>query len=184
MLDDGRAFETVVCSLKTSLDPRVLDHLAHYYVKKDSGSVTNDEIKKLIETKLGRVVNDHVPDIVPLFAERLRMDLRQEDIEARVARYFMNFERIVEEHGLTSMAGRASTATEAGRQRMKLRCKLLMQNIQPEVLRVEVLRLAELTHRHVRTDDVALHELLAERVTQQQQAHLMSGEIRGGGAPA
>lgn len=38
---NGEAFETVVCSLTTSLEPRVLDHLAHYCAKKDPRTVTD-----------------------------------------------------------------------------------------------------------------------------------------------
>lgn len=64
-------------------------------------------------------MNDHVPDIDQLFAERLRVDLWQEDIMARVSRYFMDFERIAEEHGLTSLARPSPTPTEKGRQRIK-----------------------------------------------------------------
>lgn len=87
------------------------------------------------------------------------------DIEARIAKYLMDFERLVKENNLTSMMGRGSASTEAGRQRMKLICNILMQNVQPEVLRAEITRLAELTHRNVKTDDGALHDLMVDRAT-------------------
>lgn len=158
----GEAVSTVTCSLKSSLEPRVLDHLAYYTLRKDPAAVSDADIRRLVEEKLGRVVNDHVPDIVPLFKERLLMDLQQADIEARVASYYMDFDTLVDENGLTAMMGRGPTGTEAGRQRMKLRCKILMMNLQPEVLRVEIACLADLTHRHVRADDIALHDLVVE----------------------
>lgn len=45
----GEVVETVVCSLTTSLEPHELDRLAHYYVKKNPCSVTDEGIKSLIE---------------------------------------------------------------------------------------------------------------------------------------
>ncbi|TYZ59604.1 hypothetical protein PybrP1_002123 [[Pythium] brassicae (nom. inval.)] len=72
----GVQFETVVSGLKTSLDPRVLDQLAHYCLKKDLVSASDSEIIALIEDKLGREVNYHIPDVTTLFAEQLRMDMR------------------------------------------------------------------------------------------------------------
>lgn len=44
-----------------------------------------------------------------------------------------------------------------------LRCKHLMQNIQPELLQVGIAGQVELTHRHVWTDDVTLYGWLVER---------------------
>ncbi|KAF1313442.1 hypothetical protein FI667_g17361, partial [Globisporangium splendens] len=177
----GEAESNVTSGSKSSLEPRILDHLSHYVLKKDVFEVNDADLRGLIDKKIGRVMDDHVPDMVPLFAENLKMDLRQVDIEGRIAKYFMEFERLVEENGLTSMMGRCSTHIEAGRQRMKVRCKILIQNVQPEVLRVEITRLADLTHRNIETDDSALHDMIVDRATRQQRYHLIQCEVRGQG---
>ncbi|KAF1313307.1 hypothetical protein FI667_g17508, partial [Globisporangium splendens] len=105
----GEAESNVTSGLKSSLDPRILDHLSHYILKKSVFDVTDGDIRDLVEKKIGRV------------------------------------------------------------------------NVQPDVLRVEITRLTDLTHRNAKIDDSALHDLLVDRATRQQQYHLIQGEVRGQG---
>lgn len=49
----------------------------------------------------------------------------------------MDFGKLIEDNGLTSMHGRALADTEVGKKRVKLQCRFLIQHIQPEELRVE-----------------------------------------------
>ncbi|GMF16393.1 unnamed protein product [Phytophthora lilii] len=59
-----------------------------------------------------------------------------------------------------------------------MRYRLLARRLQPEVLRREVKRLAQVTHRHVKTDDIALYELIVDRAKHQHQDHLLNQELK------
>lgn len=77
------------------------------------------------------------------------------------------------------MLGSEPATDDAGKHRMKLRCKLLMKHVAPEALRVELTRLVDITtYRHAKTDDDALHDLMLERAQRQQQAHLIQLELK------
>uniref|UniRef100_H3H7U2 CCHC-type domain-containing protein n=1 Tax=Phytophthora ramorum TaxID=164328 RepID=H3H7U2_PHYRM len=173
----GEVQETVARSIRTSLKPRVLEHVTHYILKKEVESVTDAMLLAEMKRKVGGMVNDRVPDVSRLFAE-LKMDLEEVDVEARIAKYFMGFDRLVEDNGLTGMLGRGPAVGEAGRQRLKMRCKLLLTHVTPEILKVDLTRLVELTHREAKVDDLALHDLMIERATRQQQYYLMQNEMK------
>ncbi|KAE9189086.1 hypothetical protein PF002_g25144 [Phytophthora fragariae] len=67
-----------------------------------------------MKRKVGGMVNDRVPDVSRLFTE-LKMDLEEVDVEARIAKYFMRFDRLVEDNGLTGILGRGPAEGEGGR---------------------------------------------------------------------
>ncbi|DAZ98223.1 TPA: hypothetical protein N0F65_011691 [Lagenidium giganteum] len=62
---------------------------------------------------------------------------------------------------------------------MKRRCKLLMSNLAPGVLRLEINRLVSLQERAAKTNDVKLMALVLKGAKEQHQFHLMEKE-RGG----
>ncbi|DAZ96607.1 TPA: hypothetical protein N0F65_000173 [Lagenidium giganteum] len=129
--------------------------------------------------KAHSMLNDQVPDVAQLFAEGLKMDLEQREIEARITKYFLDFDKIVDEHGLDTLRGAEAPVGETdGRERMKLRCKLLIQNILPKVAKVEIERMLEFTHREPKTDDVEHFELAVERAVRQQQYHQVQQDTK------
>ncbi|KAG3144685.1 hypothetical protein PC128_g24345 [Phytophthora cactorum] len=77
-------------------------------------SVTDAMLLAEMKRKIGGMVNDRVPDVSRLFANELKMDLSEVDVEARIARYFMSFDRWVEENGLSGMLGRGPVVGEGG----------------------------------------------------------------------
>jgi transposase InsO family protein len=174
----GEVPDRVAVSVKSSIEPRVLEHLAHYVFKVDIFDITDVDLRREIDRKAGHMMNDHVPDVDRLVTSQLKMDMRERDIEARVSKYYMDFDRLVEDHGLRAVVGRGPAFDDDGRQRLKTRCKLLIKNLQPEALRVDVERLVSLTHRRERSDDVALYDLIVDRATRQQHYHLIQGELK------
>ncbi|GMF65694.1 unnamed protein product [Phytophthora lilii] len=81
------------------------------------------------------MMNDYVPDLDKLF-DQLKMNMQQSDAEARVAQYFIDFDRVVEEHGLVGVcwAGKAPPNSAHA----KMRYRLLMRRLQPETARLNV----------------------------------------------
>ncbi|KAG2825967.1 hypothetical protein PC113_g21847, partial [Phytophthora cactorum] len=80
----GEVQEAVTRSIRTSLKPRVLEHVAHYILKKEMDSVTDVMLLAEMKRKIGGMVNDRVPDVSRLFANELKMDLSGVDVEARI----------------------------------------------------------------------------------------------------
>ncbi|GMF44351.1 unnamed protein product [Phytophthora fragariaefolia] len=179
----GEVQAAVTRSIRTTIEPRVLEHVAHYILEKDAASVTDDMLVAEMKRKVGAMMNDRVPDVTQLFSRELKMDLAEVDVEARIASYFMTFDRLVEDNGLSAMLGRGPAVGEEGRRRVKVRCKLLLANVTPEILKVDLRRLVELTHREAKVNDLDLHDLMIERTTRQQQYHLMQAEIKQSAAP-
>ncbi|OQR85227.1 hypothetical protein THRCLA_23048 [Thraustotheca clavata] len=80
-----------------------------------------------------------------------------EDYEkARILQYFIDFTNVMESNGLISMLGGTD------RDCQKKRCKLLIENLQPEVLKVEITRIVILEHREAKADDVRLYNLILQ----------------------
>ncbi|KAF1328228.1 hypothetical protein FI667_g7043, partial [Globisporangium splendens] len=149
-------------------------------VKKDAFQIKDEDLLWEMKCKAGTMVTSHVPDVQQLFARELHMDLKEVDIEARIAMYFMAFEHLVEKHGLLVMLGRGPATDASGKQRLEMRCKLLLQNVAPEMLRVDLGRQVDFTHRDAEYDDVKLHGLTVERATHQQRYHLIQSESKRG----
>ncbi|POM64812.1 Hypothetical protein PHPALM_19610 [Phytophthora palmivora] len=72
----------VTFSIKSSVEPQILEHLAHYMLRTPIAEVTEEALKSEMERKAGNMMNDHVPDGAKLFVELLEMDLADPDIEA------------------------------------------------------------------------------------------------------
>jgi hypothetical protein len=181
-LATGEVPERVVVSVESTIDPRVLDHLGRYVLKKSMFEVSNLEVCTEISRKARTLMNDHVPNVGLIVATHLKMSLRERDIETRVLKYYLAFDRIIEDHGLARIIGCGPVYDEDGHQRMKARCKSLVQHIQSEVLRLDIERLVSLTHRAAKTDYVILYDLIVERGRYQQHFHLMQGEVKREGA--
>uniref|UniRef100_H3GL52 Integrase catalytic domain-containing protein n=1 Tax=Phytophthora ramorum TaxID=164328 RepID=H3GL52_PHYRM len=168
----------LLVSIKMSVETRVLDHLARFILRKTLEAVTDADIVAEIERKCGTILNAHVPDVMGMFKEWLNMDLQEQDIEARISKYFVDFGRLVEEKGFIGVLGSNTGGQVLDRQKMKLRCRILVENLAPTVLQVDVKRLVEMTHRDARTDDVRLYQLIVERATMQHHFHVMQKETK------
>eukprot|EP00644_Phytophthora_capsici_P010651 jgi/Phyca11/104401/e_gw1.9.865.1 len=62
---------------------------------------------------------------------------------------------------------------------MKARCRLLVENLQPPVLKAQITRLIDLERRDCKVDDVALFDLILEHAKVQQRFHRLSKEYAG-----
>ncbi|KAE8875137.1 hypothetical protein PF003_g40731 [Phytophthora fragariae] len=178
----GEDQAAVTRSIRSTLEPRVLEHVAHYILKQDAVSLSDDMLVAEMKRKVDTMLNGRVPEVTQLFGREL-MDLSEVDVEARIAAYFVKFDQLVEDNGHASMLGRGVAIDEQGRQRMKLRCKLLLSSVTREMLKIDLTRLVELTHREANVNDLALHDLMIERATGQQQYQLMQAEMKNAAGP-
>lgn len=97
------------------------------------------------------------------------MDLSVDDCDARVFQYLQDFTCVVEESGLQSLIGTAGPTNPGNKDRLKKRCRLLVENLQPMLLQDQVQRLIEFERRDFRTNDVAFYDLILEHTKAQQR---------------
>ncbi|KAE8897871.1 hypothetical protein PF001_g30599 [Phytophthora fragariae] len=105
------------------------------------------------------------------------MNLRIDDCDARILHYFADFDRIIEDNGLTAQLGICPETDPFFKPRMKQRCKLLINSLQPEELRVEIQRMVKLEHREAATSCVKLYPLVLQRARLQQHYHYLRQEF-------
>ncbi|KAI9993054.1 hypothetical protein PInf_015111 [Phytophthora infestans] len=91
--------------------------------------------------------------------QQLKMNLRQKDVKARVLNYFDRFDELVEENGLNAALGG----------NIKLKCKLLTDNLSPESLREQVLLYQDIDPT-VKTNVSRLFDVIKAEALKNQQS--------------
>ncbi|KAJ0392214.1 hypothetical protein P43SY_008832 [Pythium insidiosum] len=177
-LATGEKYEHLLVSVRSSIDPSIFEHLARYVLRKNVDDVTDEDLGQAITRRCGTLKNQHVPDLDRLFREQLKMDLKESDTEARILNYFVRFDSIIEENGLHEVLGGGGMGKSGYDDRMKARCKILLNNIAPEVLRLEMERLVQV-QPELKRDDLKLYDALLERAREQQHYHLLTQELKG-----
>ncbi|GMF64569.1 unnamed protein product [Phytophthora lilii] len=84
-------YEHVVTSIRNSIEPRILDHLARFVLKKRPTKVTDEDLGLAITRRCSTLQNNRIQDMDKLFQDKLKMDLKIEDTEARILNYFVLF---------------------------------------------------------------------------------------------
>ncbi|POM79585.1 Hypothetical protein PHPALM_2702, partial [Phytophthora palmivora] len=123
--------------------------------------VTEDRIRSELDNIIRNVMNDDIVDVDALFDQRLKMDLREADVKARVINYFMLCDDIILQHGLSSMF-----STPNG---IKEKCKFLKQYLEPVALRDAVDTHHRLVDSSSKTDEQALYQLVKDKALEQEK---------------
>ncbi|KAF1330381.1 hypothetical protein FI667_g5111, partial [Globisporangium splendens] len=173
----GESVEGIAVSVKSSCSVEILSILARCELKKEVSYIVDLELTALFEERCGKLKNAHVPDIQLFFKQRLCMNMMEDDSDARILQCFSDFNQIVKDNGFAAILGTGSSTIPL-KKRMKQRCKLILEGIQPEMLKVEIKRMIDAGYQEVMSDDVLFYELLRERAALQQHHHTMSQEFR------
>ncbi|KAG3023658.1 hypothetical protein PC121_g8414 [Phytophthora cactorum] len=134
----GETFGNVVATVKGSVNPKTLKNLAVYVLKKPVSSVTDTDIMDAVVARCGTLKNDFVLDLTAMFNKQLKMDLSIDDCDARIFRYFEDFNGIIADNGLRHLIGTDNESEDGYKNRMKARCRLAVENLQPPVLKAQV----------------------------------------------
>ncbi|KAG3185707.1 hypothetical protein PC128_g13232 [Phytophthora cactorum] len=106
--------------------------------RKPMSSVTDTDIMDSVVERCGTLKNDFVPDLTAMFNKQLKMDLSIDDCDARIFRYFEDFNGIIADNGLRHLIGTDNESEDGYKNRMKTRCRLLVENLQPSVLKAQI----------------------------------------------
>ncbi|POM74327.1 hypothetical protein PHPALM_8731 [Phytophthora palmivora] len=99
----NETFESVVATVKSSVRPKTLRNMATYVRKKPLSAVTDTDILEAVLARCRTLKNEFVPDATSLFRQKLKMDLSIDDCDARIFRYYEDFNGIVEDNGLQGL---------------------------------------------------------------------------------
>ncbi|OWZ03892.1 LOW QUALITY PROTEIN: hypothetical protein PHMEG_00024301 [Phytophthora megakarya] len=135
-------------------------NLATYVLKKQVADVTDTDIMRAVQARCRTLKNGFVPDVTSLFRQNLRMDPSIDDCDARIFRYYEGFNE--------------NTDDTDDKSRMKARCRLLVENLHPPILKEQITRLIDLERRDCKSNDVALFDLILEHTKVQQRFHRIS----------
>ncbi|OWY94821.1 LOW QUALITY PROTEIN: hypothetical protein PHMEG_00035341 [Phytophthora megakarya] len=103
--------------------------------------------------------SEFVPDVTSLFHQKLKMDLTIDDW----------------------LIGTGNESEDGYKSRRKACSRLLVENLQPPVLKAQISRLIYLERRDCKSDDVALFDLILEHAKLQQRFHRMSQDYAARG---
>ncbi|EGZ09955.1 hypothetical protein PHYSODRAFT_318428 [Phytophthora sojae] len=110
--DKGKALR----SGKNAFNRNLLETLCKFEWNTTVEAITDEQIVAELDKIVGNI-----------FGNKLKMDLRERDVKARVINYFMLCDEIILQHGLAN-----TFATTTG---MKEKCRLLKQYLEPAALR-------------------------------------------------
>ncbi|POM72299.1 Hypothetical protein PHPALM_11007, partial [Phytophthora palmivora] len=158
-------------SVKTSFDTRLLESLCNYEWGNTVDLVTEERIIRELNKIVGSAMNDQIVDIDELFNDKLKINLRERDVKARVLKYFMLCEEIILHNGLTSTF---STSTGS-----KEKCKLLKNHLGPVALRDSIDAHQRIVDSSSKNDEQKLYHLVKENALEQEKQQQINLATKG-----
>ena len=92
-------------SIRGLIDAEMLSNVLPYFLGKDLETLTDFYIKQEINHSCSTVKNNNLSDFEALFPEEIRINLKEDDIEAQLLKYFARFNKILGNNGLQSVMG-------------------------------------------------------------------------------
>ncbi|GMF52298.1 unnamed protein product [Phytophthora fragariaefolia] len=129
----------------------------------ESVNDTDGILRAEIEHIVGSVKNETLPNIKELFMRELKMDKAESDVNAQLIEYFKNFSSIVEDKGLTERF--------AGTNGSREKCKRLVSNLWPKLLKAEVKQCLRFTHQYATGDPRARFWLVLGKGNELERQH-------------
>ncbi|KAI9919355.1 hypothetical protein PsorP6_017743 [Peronosclerospora sorghi] len=96
----GEDYKSVVASVKGSVEAKLLENLCHYILKSTVEKVTDTNILDEVNKRCGTPMNERLPDVRELIKSKLKVDMKKDDVQARILKYFSDFNAIVDDNGL------------------------------------------------------------------------------------
>ncbi|OWZ16450.1 hypothetical protein PHMEG_0009761 [Phytophthora megakarya] len=118
-LDSRERPETAIKPVMVIIDRKLLEVICLYELRQKVEYVSNEDIVLLIKQRIGTVKNEQIPDLDEFFKTRLKIDLSEDDVDARVPKYYRDFSIIIENHGLAKILGVGDPEAEGLADRMK-----------------------------------------------------------------
>lgn len=152
----GEKVENLTAGVRSTVKPELLEFLAEYEFAKAKGDITDGEILEKVQLLCAAANYDHIANPEALFSKKLKMDMSVKDVHSRVSKYFMLFNRLVEDNGLVDILGKCPRSSPDFTTQTKKRTKILIANLMPPMLHEKIHGMAEYKFKYVRTDEQVL----------------------------
>ena len=156
----------VLETMKSSIEKQMLEFWCRVLWKVNLDTLTDEDIKRRLEDEVSQLDKDMIPNIKPFFKEKLKMDLKETDVQARVIRYFLLGEKITKDNGWTKCF-----ESEKGKRKY---CKILIQNLEPSELKDMVEEIIDFHNPKALDDPDNLYEVILENARKQNARFLSS----------
>ncbi|POM62708.1 hypothetical protein PHPALM_28101 [Phytophthora palmivora] len=174
--ESGERMEIALRPVKACIDSELLEVLCLYELRKAVDDGTREELVTLIDVKLGSVKNNQVPDLDDFFRQVLKIDLHEDDVDARVLKYYRDFATLIKENGLSKILGVGDPADSGYSNRMKLRCTILIYILEPKMLQDDVRRYVKYECREAKCNDFMLFGIIKDKARAQHKYYVLAHE--------
>ncbi|TYZ58217.1 hypothetical protein PybrP1_006445 [[Pythium] brassicae (nom. inval.)] len=158
----GERLEVVLASIKVTVEPKLLEVISLYELQNAAVDV---------------------PDLDGFFKQHLIIDMREDDINAQIFKYYRDFSSLIKKNGFGSILGVDKPSEGGYADRMKLRCTVLIDNLEPLMIRDDVQRYLKNEYREARRNDFTWFGVIKERARAQPKYHVMTRERKAKAPP-
>ncbi|KAF1775285.1 hypothetical protein GQ600_4443 [Phytophthora cactorum] len=151
--NDTEKMADVLVSVKKSFDKRVLEVWCEFDWSVDIDTVSDEFILEKIDEIISSAKNNSVPDVAALFKKNVVIDMNKSDVKER--EFF------------------------TGKEGMRLKCKLLVESLEPRSLREEVATIIKYQSRLAKESEKDLFKLILEKAIEQDRDFQRRKRSRG-----
>lgn len=159
--NDAEKMAEVLVSVKKSFEKSLLKVWCDLEWDVKVEDVTDEFILAKIDEIIASVKNNSVPDVAALFKENVEMNLGEGDVKERVMQFFAKSREFVEEQGWQAFF--------TGKEGTRLRCKLLVESLEPRSLRDEIAMTVKYQARTAKEDEKELFKLILAKALEQDR---------------
>ncbi|KAE9043344.1 hypothetical protein PR003_g4459 [Phytophthora rubi] len=94
--ETGESLASVRRPVLKSIKKRQLKSFAEFELRIPLEDMIEEKLVKAIKNIISSVINDTIPDVMRIMASKLKMDLSQNDVKARILGYFDCMEEVIE----------------------------------------------------------------------------------------
>nr|KAE8918753.1 hypothetical protein PF009_g30934 [Phytophthora fragariae] len=159
--NDAKKMAEVLVSVKKSFNKRLLEVWCEFDWDVDIETVSDKFILKKVNEIISSVKNNSVPDVAAVFKENVTMDMAENDVKERVMQFFARSREFIEEQGWQEFF--------TGNEGLRLKCKLLVESLQPRSLRDEVATIIKYQARSAKQNEKELFKLILTKALEQDR---------------
>lgn len=151
----------IMVSVNSTMDVDLLSTCCRLKWKTTVGAINDERLRWKLESIIKSVESGTLPDIDRLFEARLKIDLCESNVSARVINYFKLCDQIIKENGLTKVF--------EGESGMKEKCRVLAKSIGPNELRSAIKIRQRYQDQQSKACEVKLFDLIMELALEQDR---------------
>lgn len=139
--------------VKQTMNSTLLQSCCKFMWHTSAQSISDEALVRKLNEIINNSVNTAQLDLEALLQQKLRVNMSERNVHARILQYFMDFEAIMEQAGVCCDGAEGS---------IKSKCDLLVKYITPDRLRERVAVHQRFVDNSSRTCDVKLFKLVLE----------------------